>query len=58
MSVLHTFDAATYIDPTLWRVYTDFGGSVGDFYDDDDDGDVGDDDDGDDDGGGEDEVWR
>ena len=53
MSVLHTFDAATYIDPTLWRVYTDFGGSGGDFYDDDDDGDVGDDDDGDDDGGGE-----
>ena len=54
MSVLHTFDAATYIDPTLWRVYTDFGGSGGDFYDDD-DGDVGDvdgDDDDDDDGGG------
>ena len=56
MSVLHTFDAATYIDPALWRVDTEFGGSGGDFYDDD-DGDVGDvdgdDDDDDDDDGGE-----
>ena len=53
LSSVHTFDAATYIDPALWRVDTEFGGSGGDFYDDDDDGDVGDDDNGDDDGGGE-----